>query len=51
MIFCSFISTLPIAFSGTMTVTHKILAKNSTDAALTFRNEMPRLSLSKVLNI
>ena len=27
------------------------VAKNSTDAALTFRNEMPRLFLSKVLNI
>lgn len=42
---------LPIAFTGTITVMDGKVAKNSTDAALTFREETPKLFLSKVLNI
>lgn len=41
---------LPIAFNGTITVMDGKVAKNSTDAALTFRDETPKLFLSKVLN-
>lgn len=41
---------LPIAFNGTITVMDGKVAKNSKDAVLTFRDETPRLFLSKDLN-
>lgn len=51
MIFLSCTLALPVAFNGTIRVTYRKVAKNSTDVALVFRNEMPRLFLSQVLDI